>query len=129
MCEFYVRVFSRIVIIHFDFCTGELMIRTVLHQELPWEDYVKSLLTPPYNKLSIEKMLTKRIEFHGADDDKSVSGLIKLSDGNVMSLPGSLQPDERRMLEMLFRLIQEDSADDVEMTKNAMNVMKIAQMQ
>ena len=76
------------------------MIRTLLHQELPWEDYVKSLLTPPYNKLSIEKMLTKRIEFHGGDDDKSVSGLIKLSDGNVMSLPGSLQPDERRMLEM-----------------------------
>ena len=122
-------VFGRVVLIHFDFCTGELMIRTLLHQELPWEDYVKSLLTPPYNKLSIEKMLTKRIEFHGGDDDKSVSGLIKLSDGNVMSLPGSLQPDERRMLEMLFRLIQEDSADDVEMTKNAMNVMKIAQMQ
>lgn len=109
------------------------MIRTLLHQELPWEDYVKSLLTPPYNKLCIEKMLTKRIEFHGGSEgdegDKSVSGLIKLSDGNVMSLPGSLQADERRMLEMLFRLIQEDSADDVEMTKNAMNVMKIAQMQ
>ena len=77
-------------------------------------------------------MLTKRIEFHGSEGDegdKSVSGLIKLSDGNVMSLPGSLQADERRMLEMLFRLIQEDTADDVEMTKNAMNVMKIAQMQ
>ena len=126
----YFHLSNRVIIDTF-LCAGELMIRTLLHQELPWEDYVKILLTPPYNKLSIEKMLTKRIEFHGGDgdEDKSVSGLIKLSDGNVMSLPGSLQADERRMLEMLFRLIQEDSADDVEMTKNAMNVMKIAQMQ
>ena len=105
------------------------MIRTLLNQELPWEDYIKSLLTPPFNRLSIEKMMTKRIEFHGGEDEeKSVSGLIKLSDGNTLALPGTLQPDERRMLEMLFRLIQEDSLENMEMAKNAMNTMKIAQM-
>ena len=108
------------------------MIRTLLHQELPWEEYIKSILTPPYNKLSIEKMMTKRIEFHGDEEEgeeQSVSGLIRLSDGNSLALPGTLQPDERRMLEMLFRLVQEDIySEDMEMAKNAMSSMKIAQM-
>ena len=115
--------------VKYQLISGELMIRTLLHQELPWEEYIKSILTPPYNKLSIEKMMTKRIEFHGDDEEQSVSGLIRLSDGNTLALPGTLQPDERRMLEMLFRLVQEDIySDDMEMAKNAMSSMKIAQM-
>ena len=115
--------------VKYQLISGELMIRTLLHQELPWEEYIKSILTPPYNKLSIEKMMTKRIEFHGDDEEQSVSGLIRLSDGNTLALPGTLQPDERRMLEMLFRLVQEDIySEDMEMAKNAMSSMKIAQM-
>ena len=102
---------------------GELMIRNLLDMEIPWEIYVKSVFTPPINKLTIEKMLTKRMEFH-LNEDESVCGLIRISDGNSMSISGSLQPDEKRMLEMLFTLIQEyeESSNGVE---NAMNAMKM----
>ena len=99
------------------------MIRNLLDMDIPWEVYVKSVLTPPVNNLTIEKMLTKRMEFH-LNEDESVSGLIRISDGNSMSISGSLQPDEKRMLEMLFTLVQEyeESSNGVE---NAMSAMKM----
>ena len=96
------------------------MIRNLLDLEIPWEVYVKSVLTPPVNKLTIEKMLTKRMEFH-VNEDESVSGLIRLSDGSSLSISGSLQPDEKRMLEMLFTLVQEYE----EGIENSMNAMKM----
>ena len=74
---------------------------------VPWEDFLKYVLLPPVNKLTLEKLLAKRNEFQIEEEDfVGVGSHITLLDGRVVPVSGALQPDERRMLENTFKLIQ-----------------------
>lgn len=80
---------------------------------IPWEEYVRFVLTPPMNRMTIEKLMSKRIEFHIDEDDfVGVGSHITLMNGHALPVSGVLQPDERRMLENTFKIIQ-GNADDV----------------
>ena len=87
---------------------GGLTIRNLLDIRIHWEEYLKYVFCPPINKLTIERMMSKRLEFH-IDEEEDFVGVgshITLTDGNVLPVSGSLQPDERRMLENTFKMIQ-----------------------
>ena len=87
---------------------GDLTIESIPDIVVPWDEFLKYVLLPPVNKLTLEKLLVKRYEFHIDDEDfVGVGSHITLLDGNVIPVSGSLQPDERRMLENTFKLIQQ----------------------
>lgn len=79
----------------------------MLDMQTPWEEYFKFVLSPPTNRLTLEKLMTKRHEFHIDEEDfVGVGSHIALTDGNVIPVSGALQPDERRMLENTFKIVQ-----------------------
>lgn len=59
--------------------------------------------------------MSKRIEFHIDEEDfVGVGSHITLMSGHALPVSGVLQPDERRMLENIFKIIQGGNDQDVE---------------
>ena len=56
---------------------------------IPWEEYVRYVMTPPNNKFTIERMMSKRVCFHIDEDDFiGVGSHITLTDGNSVPVSG-----------------------------------------
>ena len=68
---------------------------------IPWEEYVRYVMTPPNNKFTIERMMSKRVCFHIDEDDFiGVGSHITLTDGN--SVPVSGQYNQRPSNKVLW---------------------------
>ena len=56
---------------------------------IPWEEYVRYVMTPPNNKFTIERMMSKRVCFHIDEDDFiGVGSHITRTDGNSVPVSG-----------------------------------------
>ena len=51
------------------FLTGDLTIESIPDIVVPWEDFLKYVLLPPVNKLTLERLMAKRYEFHIDEED------------------------------------------------------------
>ena len=83
-------------------------LRRTAHAKIAFE--FKHLYGPfrELDGLTLEKLLAKRNEFQIEEEDfVGVGSHITLLDGRVVPVSGALQPDERRMLENTFKLIQQ----------------------
>lgn len=108
-------------------CAGELSIRNLVEIRIPWEDYVRFVLTPPLNNMATEKMMSKRTEFHIDEDDfVGVGSYITLIDGYALPVSGALQPDERRMLENTFKIVQGNYEEEKRPTGKLNKIMVLS---
>ena len=75
---------------------------------IPWEEYVRYVMTPPNNKFTIERMMSKRVCFHIDEDDFiGVGSHITLTDGNSVPVSGQYnQSPSNKVLRWSFFMEQ-----------------------